>query len=1031
MSHSYDHKKIEQKWQERWEAQGAFRADDEGRKREDRRYVLDMFPYPSSQGLHVGHPEGYTATDIVSRYLRMRGSMALHPMGWDAFGLPAENYAIKVGVHPAETTAKSIENFRRQIKSLGFSYDWSREVNTADPDYYRWTQWFFLLLYQHGLAYKRLAPVNWCAHCQTVLAREQVVDGKCERCKHTVVQKELAQWFFKITDFIEDRTQDAKRNKRVTAGLLSGLEKINWPEPIKLMQQNWIGRSEGALIKFPIVSNAPQPPLKVRGGEGELWIEVFTTRPDTLFGATYMVLAPEHPIIENFKFQISNFKFVEQYIQSAKSKTELERGQLQKEKTGVELQGITAINPATKEEIPIWIADYVLMGYGTGAIMAVPAHDERDYVFAKKFNLPIKCVIRPKERKVLMVHGSPKSDPRGKADYIPENTHHWLGWITPKLEERGFKVFNPLMPNAWEPQYDEWKKQVAHLPLDENSVVIGHSAGGAFAVRWLGETDAKIDTLLLVAPGRKTITENRQRLGPLYDFDINPKIKDQVRKIIIFISDNEEEYRKESARWYAKELNAELRELKGRGHFTMKDMGTLEFPELLKEVMDVGCYIGHGMLVESGEFTGLSSEEALLKMAEKFGRKQVTYRLRDWLISRQRYWGAPIPIIYCVKCGEVPVPEKDLPVRLPDDVDFRPTGESPLKRSKKFHEVRCPKCGSYGEDVRRECDTMDTFVDSSWYFFRYTDPRNAKEFASREKIHAWLPVDLYVGGAEHAVMHLMYARFFTKVLHWLGIIDFDEPFLTLKNQGLILGEDGQKMSKSRGNVINPDEVIEIYGADTMRLYEMFMGPFEDAKPWSMRSIVGIRRFLERVWSLGTRIHTHSPRIHTQAFKGVVSAFKSDALARLAHQTIKKVTEDIEAFKFNTAIAQLMTYTNELPALEDRADTLSGYKALLILLAPFAPHITEELWEQLGNARSIFKEPWPAFDLALMTQETVQVVIQIDGKKRGVAEVSRDAGEEEVYAAANALPEIQKYLKGKEVARKVYVKGKLLNLVTQD
>ena len=817
MSHHYDHKKIEQKWQERWEAQGAFRVADAARLKENY-YLLVEFPYPSGN-LHVGHWYAFAVPDIFARFQRMRGRNVLFPIGFDAFGLPAENAALKRGINPRTWTHDNIAYMREQLKHMGASFDWTREVVTCAPEYYRWTQWIFLKFFKAGFAYQADTAVNWCPSCKTVLANEQVKEGKCERCESAVTQRKMKQWLLKIRDFDEE--------------LLHGLEGLPWPEEIKQAQRNWIGRSEGALIKF-----------KVQSSKFKSEIEVFTTRPDTLFGATYVVLAPEHSLIENLESGIQNLEEVKKYVEHAKTKTELERGQLQKEKTGVELKGITAINPATKEEISIWIADYVLMGYGTGAIMAVPAHDGRDYAFAKKFNLPIREVIAPRA---------------------------------------GVENFQPLQE----------------------------------------------------------------------------------------------------------------------------------------------AYEGEGTLINSGDFNGLSSGEAISKMAEKFGRKQVTYRLRDWLISRQRYWGCPIPIIHCQRCGAIPVPEKDLPIGLPELSDYKPRddGKSPLAKAIDWVHVKCPRCGAEAE---RETDTLDTFIDSSWYFLRYTDPKNTTAFAAEKKLAAWMPINLYSGGAEHTTMHLLYSRFWIKAMHRLGLVAWDEPYTRRMNRGIILGPDGQKMSKSHGNVVDPDEQVERLGADTVRMYLAFIGPYAEvgAYPWSMNSIVGIRRFLERVWSLGARIHT-------QAYKGVACAFKSDALARLAHQTIKKVTEDIEAFKFNTAIAQLMTYTNELSALEDNADILSGYKALLTLLAPFAPHITEELWEGLGNKNSIFKEPWPAFDPALIMKETAQVVVQIDGKKRGVVEVPRDAGEEEVYAAANALPEIQKYLDGKKVAREVYVKGKLLNLVTQD
>ena len=815
----YDHKTIEAKWQAYWDEHGLFEASEKGEG--EKQYILDMFPYPSSAGLHVGHPEGYTATDIVSRFERMRGKQVLHPMGWDAFGLPAENFAIKQGVHPQETTWSNIENFKRQIKSLGFSYDWSREVNTASPDYYRWTQWLFLELYNRGLAYKKQAPVNWCESCQTVLAREQVVDGKCERCGHEVVQKDLAQWFFKITDFA-DR-------------LLEDLEGLDWPEPIKLMQTNWIGRSEGGLLTFAV---------------GDESLEVFTTRPDTVFGATYMVIAPEHKLIHTLEGKITNIDQVKEYVEQSGKKSELERTDLAKEKTGVPLEGIKAINPATGEEIPVWVADYVLAGYGTGAIMAVPGHDVRDWEFAKQYNLPVVAVI---------------------------------------------------------------------------------------------------------------------------------------------------------------------------------DGGDVE-----KE-----AHVGEGSLTNSGEFDGLSVEEGKQKIVAWLGERgagelSVNYRLRDWLVSRQRYWGAPIPILYCEQCGEVPVAADQLPVELPDDVDFRPTGESPLARSEKFHKVSCPKCGAF-EGVRREVDTMDTFVDSSWYFLRYADAGNDTEFASKEALDKWCPVDLYVGGAEHAVLHLLYARFVTKALQDAGHVDFSEPFLKLRNQGMILAEDGRKMSKSLGNVINPDDVVAEYGADTLRLYEMFMGPLEDSKPWSTKSIIGVRRFLEKFWlvvhEVVRELGNEGVRESDVRANGHSPVPKDDTpLTRLAHRTLKKVTSDIEQFKFNTAISAMMIYLTELAKNKESAGVVQHLRLLSVMLNPFAPHMTEEVWQLLGGDDSVMRQSWPGYDDALTQSDTIELVLSVNGKVRDKMQVSASISEDEAKELALASEKVRGFLEGKEPKKVIFVKGKLVNIV---
>lgn len=800
----YDPSKIEPKWQKYWAENNTFKAEVNPNK--DKYYVLDMFPYPSGAGLHVGHPEGYTATDIVSRFKRMNGLNVLHPMGWDAFGLPAENYAIKTKIHPKETTQKSMGVFRGQIQSIGFSYDWNREINTSSPEYYKWTQWFFLFLYKNGLAYKKLAPVNWCESCKTVLANEQVIDGSCERCKNEVVQKELSQWFFKITDFIEDNGK--------TDGLLTGLKKIDWPNGTLISQENWIGKSTGANVDFK-VKNSKEV------------IQVYTTRPDTLFGATYMVLSPEHPLVD--KLATSEYADkIEKYREVTKKKSDLERTELNKNKTG-EFIGAYAINPVNNKEIPIWIADYVLTGYGTGAIMAVPAHDERDWEFAKKFDIPMIEVI----------------------------------------------------------------------------------SGG----------------------------------------------------------------------------------------------------NIEKE-----AYVGDGKLVNSDFLNDSNVEDAKSKIIQwleekKIGEGAINYKLRDWSVSRQRYWGSPIPIIHCEDCGEVPVPEKDLPVELPDDVDFVPTGVSPLHKSKTFQDVTCPKCG---KKAKREADTMDTFVCSSWYMFRYTDPQNDKEFASKEAMKNWCPVDLYVGGAEHTVMHLLYARFFTKVLHKFGYIDFDEPFTKLRHQGMILGEDGEKMSKSRGNVINPDDVIKKYGADTLRVYEMFMGPFEAVKPWSTKSIEGSFRFLQKVWKL------------VEEKEVIDDVVVTKDLASLLHKTIKKVTEDIESFNFNTAISHMMIFANEVQKHKSVSKPLMEKFALI--LSPFAPHLCEELWSMLGHKETLAYEKWPEYDEKLVVDSTFNLVFSVNGKVRGKKEVEVGISEEDAISTALEDEGVKRNIEGKEVIKKIYVPNKLVNIV---
>jgi leucyl-tRNA synthetase len=955
---NYDHKSIESAWQKIWEDEQTFAANDQARG--ERAYILDMFPYPSAQGLHVGHPEGYTATDIYSRYARMRGVNVLHPMGWDAFGLPAENFAIKTGRHPRITTEENITNIKRQIKSLGFSYDWSRELNTSDPKYYRWTQWLFLQLYKKGLAYRQAAPVNWCPSCQTVLANEQVVNGVCERCSTPVEQRQMQQWFFKITAYAKE--------------LLSGMADLDWPQPILDMQRNWIGESQGALVNFQI----PNANFQIRE------ITIFTTRLDTIFGATFMVISPELAkkwLAAGWQASVE----VINYVNHALHGRELERVErAAKEKTGVDT-GIKAINPASQEEIPVWVADYVLGSYGTGAIMAVPAHDERDFAFAKKFGLPVKRVVEPK-----FVRRA------GEGAFREDE----------KVVKR--QAVCCIVKNPKDGKYLclSWKQLLMH------GLVTGDIAEGedivTAAVRAIHE-----------ATGYKHVRLVRNPEFAIHSFFYH-RVKQQnhhVRYQYLFFELVNEEREpvagEEAARPEVVWLKPE----------EFKDFFTVSEGEFSSQLLFNPDYIhkGDGILWNSGEFSGLASAEAVKQIAKQINAQLTTqYKLHDWLISRQRYWGAPIPIIYCQVCGEVPVPENDLPVRLPDDVDFKPTGESPLARSASFQKVACPKCGA---PAKRESDTMDTFVDSAWYFLRYCDPNNDKEIFAKKKVQAWCPVDFYVGGAEHAVLHLLYARFISKVLRDLGYLQFDEPFLKLRNQGLILGEDGQKMSKSRGNVINPDEIVANYGADTLRLYEMFMGPLEEAKPWSTASIIGVRRFLERVWKL---ILSTAP---SQAIKLTPAA--AAELSYWVAKTTKKVTEDIISFRFNTAIASLMEFTNYLSGVKlPSAEQIKVGSVLLRLLYPFAPHITAELWQRLGRPGRVWEQTWPEYDPKALQHRQITIAVQVNGKLRGQVRVAAETEEADVLALARANSCVARYLSGRKLKRTVYVPGKLVSFVVE-
>jgi len=809
-------RELDEKWQKRWEETGIYRTRDDDPR--PKWYELTMYPYPSGD-LHVGHWYCYAPTDCHARFRRMQGYNVLHPMGFDAFGLPAENAAIKRGIHPYIWTMNNIQRMRKQLRSMGAIYDWSREIICALPEYYRWNQWLFLKFYEHDLAYRTLAPANWCPSCQTVLANEQVINGRCERCGTPVKRRELEQWFLRITRYAEE--------------LLDFSGVIDWPEKIITMQRNWIGRSEGVEVHFDISEY----------GLEEKTLPVFTTRVDTIYGVTFMVLAPEHPLVPQLT-RPEHREAVEAYVEQARYLSEIERQSTEREKTGV-FTGAYCVNPFNGERVPIFVGDYVLVWYGTGAVMGVPAHDERDFLFARKYGLPVRVVVAPP------------------------------GW----------------------------------------------------------------------------------------------------------------------------------------------DGGDL--PE---------AYTGPGVLVNSGPFNGMDSERARQAMAHYaeewgFGRRRVVYRLRDWLISRQRYWGTPIPILYCEVCGTVPVPEKDLPVLLPEDAEFKPTGESPLARHPRFPHATCPRCG---RPARRETDTMDTFFDSSWYYLRYTSPHYEEGPWDPALVKKWLPVDQYTGGSEHAVLHLLYSRFFVKALRDMGLLDFDEPFLRLFTQGTITHE-GAKMSKSRGNVVTPDPYVEEFGADVVRCYLMFLGPWDQGGDWQDSGLNGIIRWLNRVWDLA---HLEAERLPEE---GDPEADR--ALLKALHQTLARVTRDVDRFKFNTAISAKMEFTHELhrawgEAKVSRSVWKEAREKLLLMLAPFAPHLAEELWERLGNPYSIHNQPWPAYDPALAEEETITLVVQVNGKVRDRLRVPADITEEEARRLALQSPRVQAHLNGRPIKRVVYVPRRLLNLVTE-
>lgn len=970
----YNHQDVEKKWQDVWYASDAFTAADLTKTK--KAYILDMFPYPSGDGLHVGHPEGYTASDIFCRYLRMTGTNVLHPMGWDAFGLPAENYAIKTGTHPAETTKVNIATFKRQIQSLGFSYDWSREVNTTDPEYYKWTQWIFLKLFEHGLAYEAEAPINWCPKDKTGLANEEVVGGKCDRCGTVVEKKNIRQWLVKITD--------AKYIER----LLNDLDALDWPESIKQSQRNWIGKREGANITFQLKGISEQ-------ADGKHSVQVFTTRPDTICGATFLVVSPELAqqwLDVGWKAPSK----VTTYVTKAFAASDIDRQNDTKGKTGVDT-GIRAVNPASGEEIPVWVADYVLGSYGTGAIMAVPAHDERDFAFAKKYKLPVVAVIAPH---VIDAKNPPQA---GK----------------PTVAR---KTIQAIIYNAKTKKYLtlKWKHQpwqtfvVGGVDADEDIVEA--------AKREIREETGYVDVRLERVLGGPVYAEyyaahkneNRQAMSYPILFTLHSNKCEAV---------SAEEQDKHEVEWLT------LEEI----HNT--EMACSELPIWLERLRGKDVYTGNGLMINSGENDYLTSEVFCKKIVawlekEAKGKAATNYKLRDWVFSRQRYWGEPVPIVHCPKDGNVGVPEEQLPVVLPDVKKYEPTGtgESPLANIQEWVNTTCPKCGG---PAKRETNTMPQWAGSNWYFLRYCDPHNTKQLADPEKLKVWLPVDTYIGGAEHAVLHLLYARFIYKFLHDIGSVPKelpDEPFTKLINQGLILAEDGQKMSKSRGNVINPDLVVREYGADSLRMFEMFMGPLEDVKPWNTRGIVGVRRFLDRIWDLCQANPLLSSDLRSKNAEGTweLSGISNELHSAL-NRTIKKVTEDIVSFQFNTAVSELMIFSRA--AQNNKVFFSIELKDVFIkLLSPFAPHIAQELWEKLGHADQVHAHAWPTFDAAKVTAESVEVVVQINGKVRDKFTVATGVDEEHMKAQALASEKIQKWLAGNAPKKVFVVKGKLVSIV---
>lgn len=931
-------KQIEKKWQKIWEENKVFEAKDDFTKKKF--YGLVEFPYPSGAGMHVGHIKAYSGLEVIARKRRLEGYNVLFPIGFDAFGLPTENYAIKTNTHPRIVTDQNIKNFTKQLKSVGYSFDWSRVVDTTDEDYYKWTQWIFLKLFEKGLAFRDKTYVNYCPSCKVVLSNEDSQGGKCDICHSDIIQKEKDVWYLRITEYADK--------------LLQGLEKVDYLPNIKLQQQNWIGKSTGAYVEFKIKENSET-------------LKVYTTRPDTLYGVTFMVIAPEHPLIDKYQKSIKNMDQINEYRMQAKKKTEFERTQLVKDKTGVKIDGFTAINPVNKTEIPVYISDYVMMNYGTGAIMAVPAHDDRDYDFAKKFNIPIIQVLEE-------VTGTPKEEEQTKNSIVAivydEKKDKYLTINWHDLGERLF-VGGTIheKETALECAIREIREETGYTDLELMLELprVEHHA-------YNQKKNYKMDCTGFLF---RLKSEKQDKLKEDETFDIEWKDKETIQKEI------------------TDELHAKM--------FTY--------------AKNLGAMTGDGVHINSKELNGLKKQEAIDKIIayltkNKMGEKAVQYKMQDWAFNRQRYWGEPIPIIHCPHCGMVAVPYEELPLKLPKIDNFEPgtDGESPLAKIESFVNCTCPKCG---QKAKRETDTMPQWAGSSWYFLRYIDPHNEKELASKEKLNYWMSVDWYNGGMEHVTRHVIYSRFWYKFLYDIGVVPNDEPYLKRTAQGMVLGPDGEKMSKSRGNVINPNDIVDDYGADTLRTYVLFMGDYGLESPWNDNSIRGVSRFLDKVYALKDKVvkkEEYTKECETQI-----------------HKTIKKVSEDYENMKFNTAISELMKLVNRYQELEQI--TSKDYQVLLTLLYPCAPHMTEEANEQIGY-EPIYKGTWPTYEEEKTIEQEKEIAVQVNGKVRATIMVHVDDSEDDIKEKALSEENVKKHIGDKEIVKVIVIKGKIVNIVVK-